>query len=468
MDCLPTSLSSINPYNNRYMNVLVIDEDDESFATIAGVLGDRSLGPVHRAFSLQEGIEVLEDAPDSVKLAVCNYRGKSKSLVELFARLSGDLPAIFFIDDSADAGLAVSRRVPLQMVSRNDWASFAERIEENLREGVLESKNIPDSEFLRVATKALSLNRPLAADIYLRLGSHRYCKRFRREDAFDAEDLQRGFHSRGVEYLYVHKSEFDVLMAGLNHELDQISADPDLAAEDAMAAAEDQLAVVHDVVGRIGFSPQVQELTKKIVEVTLRAIGSSPSLAELAQRMKVQEGKYISSHSLMLAEIACAIACRVGWSSSSSYMKLTLAAFLHDLSLTNNRLARMRRVSDVTEANGFTTEDGVAFRQHPIAAAEFARSLHQVPPDVDTIVLQHHEQPDGSGFPRGLFHQQISPLATIFVIAHDLLDYFLEFEGGNPSTNLFESFFEDRETFYAAGTFKKIQESLRTGKPLEV
>ena len=28
-------------------------------------------------------------------------------------------------------------------------------------------------------------------------------------------------------------------------------------------------------------------------------------------------------------------------------------------------------------------------------------------------MLQHHEQPDGSGFPRGLYHHQIAPLACV-------------------------------------------------------
>lgn len=102
-------------------------------------------------------------------------------------------------------------------------------------------------------------------------------------------------------------------------------------------------------------------------------------------------------------------------------------------------------------------------RNHPSAAAELARQLRQLPADVDTIVLQHHEQPDGSGFPRGLFSHQISPLACVFIVAQDLLNHFLDF--GNIGDDLLQAFLTRQEPRYAQGIFRKIHESLKTGEP---
>ena len=44
-----------------------------------------------------------------------------------------------------------------------------------------------------------------------------------------------------------------------------------------------------------------------------------------------------------------------------------------------------------------------------------------LPPRSLEIVLQHHERLDGSGYPYGLFEEQISPFAKIVMVA-DVLD----------------------------------------------
>jgi hypothetical protein len=66
--------------------------------------------------------------------------------------------------------------------------------------------------------------------------------------------------------------------------------------------------------------------------------------------------------------------------------------------------------------------------------------------------LEHHERPDGTGFPRGLFHHQIAPLSALFIIAHDLLGYFLQ---KGKDTNM-EEFIDTRAGLYTQGMFKKI------------
>ena len=82
---------------------------------------------------------------------------------------------------------------------------------------------------------------------------------------------------------------------------------------------------------------------------------------------------------------------------------------------------------------------------------------------MDTIVLQHHELPDGSGFPRGLYHHQISPLACVFIVAQDLLDFYLaNAASAHPKADVFQAFLAERETRYSSGTFKKILDSLKT------
>ena len=235
-----------------------------------------------------------------------------------------------------------------------------------------------------------------------------------------------------------------------------------LAARHALTA---NLSIAHDVVNRIGFTPEVQGLTKKTVNLALKLIGNSPALSPILTRLRKHQGKYITSHSLMLAEVSCAIAHRVGWGEPSVFMKLCFAAFLHDLALSDNVLAQFRTLSELKEAE-FGPEAVHVFRLHPIKAAEYASQFTGIPSDVDIILLQHHEQPDGGGFPRGLHHQQINPMAGIFIIAHDLLHFFIDQVPTNDRKDMLPLFLERNVVRYRDGLFAKIRNSLETGEPV--
>ena len=71
-------------------------------------------------------------------------------------------------------------------------------------------------------------------------------------------------------------------------------------------------------------------------------------------------------------------------------------------------------------------------------------------------MLQHHERPDGSGYPRGLNATQISPLGALFIIAEDLVHEALEGEGVTV-----DSFFTKKAPLYSRGQFKKIRLGFR-------
>src|SRR5207244_821722 len=104
--------------------------------------------------------------------------------------------------------------------------------------------------------------------------------------------------------------------------------------------------------------------------------------------------KYISSHSMMLGNLACTLAAAVGWSSETTFYKLSLASFLHDITLQNHELAGIQSLKELeTRKEEFKPAELQAYKNHPHAASEMAKQFSEVPPDVDTIIMQHHEQP---------------------------------------------------------------------------
>ncbi len=87
----------------------------------------------------------------------------------------------------------------------------------------------------------------------------------------------------------------------------------------------------------------------------------------------------------------------------------------------------------------------------------------ELAPDVDVIILQHHELPDGTGFPRGLHAKQISPLACLFIVAHEVVTVIMRNRDAGVDFQIRE-FLNDRKQVYATGNFKKVAVALAEAK----
>jgi response regulator RpfG family c-di-GMP phosphodiesterase len=153
------------------------------------------------------------------------------------------------------------------------------------------------------------------------------------------------------------------------------------------------------------------------------------------------------------------MASKLQWGSESTFQKLSLASFLHDITLENQALAEIQTLAELDpRMSEFTEKEIKAFREHPTVAADMAKRMSEIPPDVDTIIRQHHERPDASGFPRKLGHSYIAPLSCVFIVAHDLSQFVLK-EGDN-----FEiaKFIKEVSHKYKSSQFKKVLASIET------
>ena len=157
----------------------------------------------------------------------------------------------------------------------------------------------------------------------------------------------------------------------------------------------------------------------------------------------------------MTGFLACSIASQMQWGSETTFHKLTLAAFLHDIALDDNDLAACVTLKDA-QAPKFTEDQRKAFRDHPFASAEIAKKFSEVPPDVDIIIAQHHERHDGSGFPRGLGANYIAPLAAIFIVAHDMAQFALA-QGKQFNVGMYLGVARDK---YKTSQFRKVVQAI--------
>lgn len=122
---------------------------------------------------------------------------------------------------------------------------------------------------------------------------------------------------------------------------------------------------------------------------------------------------YTQGHCLRVADLACAVARRLGWSDRRLFW-FRVGALLHDV----GKIVIPAEI--LNKAGPLDPEEWVLMRSHPEAGVELLRGI-DFPEDVIPIVLSHHEKWDGTGYPAGLAGEAI-PLAARVLGLADVYD----------------------------------------------
>ena len=122
-------------------------------------------------------------------------------------------------------------------------------------------------------------------------------------------------------------------------------------------------------------------------------------------------------HSVLMAMVSIFLAIRAGWDEAQC-AKLAAAALLHDvgmLYMSNAWADAEYRLSE---------RERVQLAAHSITGSMVVQTMGAYPFSVEDAVLEHHECMDGSGYPRHLMGEAISPMGRILVVAEVVSAFF--------------------------------------------
>ncbi|HEY8279142.1 MAG TPA: HD domain-containing phosphohydrolase [Bdellovibrionota bacterium] len=281
----------------------------------------------------------------------------------------------------------------------------------------------PKREYCPVRMEILLLfGKSLSCDVFRKDTSGAYSKVYGPGDSItmDANTAKL----LGPENCFFLKfDDFAGFMRKMAEQMQTLSSQPEATFDlgNSVEATAGFHELLTNAVPELGFSSELQEATKASIDLAVKSLQSNPRLSDLLKALTELDSAYLSWHSTTLCYMACRLSSLMTWDSANTHFKLSLAAYLHDVTVKTPALERVRTVEELNamKVKGEVKEE---FREHPHVAAGLAREMSDFPGDVDHIIAQHHELPNGKGFPLGITHTKISPLASLFIIAHDLTD----------------------------------------------
>ena len=294
-------------------------------------------------------------------------------------------------------------------------------------------------------------------DLYMKLSDKKYVKVFNAGDAFTLSDAFR-FKSKGIESLYIANTDAEKFLQVFEQNIQLVLKSSQNSVKDLPEISLETLETVERISRGLGWTPEVITSAKQAVELAVKAIASEPDLYKLLKSKLANPSSLYSQHISLLSLISWGMSHQLGWQSESTQMKLGLAALMHDVAVDEAIYQNLgvwnKAASDPMNKNPEVSK----YRNHPIAAAELLMKMKGLPADVDQIILQHHESKDGLGFPRGLTSTRISPMATIFIISEDLINFISHSE--NIETAI-RNFIKEKTPVYNSGNFRKVFEAFK-------
>lgn len=442
------------------MQALVVKEERHVGDIICFLLESQFRLRAKRCPTASAALDLIRSEDPTLQLIICDDDVQNSDLFEFF-KASGKVISFITLKNT-ETPKAVLQYPDFIIGTANlkDVPKIIKDIiEKAIKKGQIRTDG-EDSEYCTLRTELLALSRPLKADVFVRLSDIRYVRVFQEGGVFSQNDLENYIVRKKIHNLFVRRKDCEKFFSGFEKELATV-ANSNPTVEKAAGLAKSVHEGVVELSQKLGFTPIVQEIAKRGVELSIKSATQNPALLRLLKTLTADGSSYSSSHAIAIAHVACTLSTTMDWPSGTTFQKLTYAAFFHDITLPKPSFSEIDSLKELEEKKEALTEQEIeAYKQHPESAAELVDHFKEVPQDVSTIIRQHHEQPDGKGFPKGLGSLHTSPLACLFIVAED----FVKFVHVNGPQDAAEHFLKQAKEKYSTGNFRGVIESFAKNK----
>lgn len=252
------------------------------------------------------------------------------------------------------------------------------------------AKLIPvDIQSFRNATRDISF------DVYLKLSEDNMAHIFSKATGLDYKRLAQ-YILKGVKDLYIRAEDFEVYKTFVARTADSIFHDPNTAPEKKIATLLNmteqnmsevftQLSVPEDTAGN----------AQKVVKNYVKLMVENPKTLAVILKLAAH-GEYLYYHSVATAIFSMFLAKAAGQFNQRTLEIVGMGGFLHDIGATQ---LPMEIIDSTVELN---SQQWKEMRTHPKLGLQMIENTPNIPDEVRYIVYQHHEEPNGQGYPNGL------------------------------------------------------------------
>lgn len=269
-----------------------------------------------------------------------------------------------------------------------------------------------EKDFILINLSILQcLRGPIPFDIFIERAPGAYTKIFKKGFYVDFERIKKYSEQKNVHSFSVEKRDYEgylALVARISH---------DFFENTEKNTVEEIVSVVKDVTD-LALLEVIQKnvVTQESLTYASNAIKGCVTTLGRDKTSLVRLLKLISAHpysfrhAISTAVFSLLLGKAAKMEGQRNLEILGLGALLHDIgmSLIN---------AQVEDKKDISPEEWKNIKSHPEVGKRMIDDIKTIPTECKLIILQHHEQPNGNGYPNNLYGRDIYYLAKIVAIA---------------------------------------------------
>jgi putative nucleotidyltransferase with HDIG domain len=269
-----------------------------------------------------------------------------------------------------------------------------------------------EKDFILVNLAILQqLKGPVPFDIYIERAPGAFTKVFKKDFYVDFDRIRKYIEEKKVQSFSVEKKDYDdylKLVAKISHSFFE-QAEKNTVEEIVSVVKDVADLTLLEVIEKNIVNEESVGYATNTIKGCLRTLGKDKN--SLVRLLKlVSAHPYSFRHALTTAVFSLLLAKAAKIEGVRNLEILGLGALLHDIGMGLIN-------TEIEDKKDLTPEEWKEIKSHPEVGKRMIEDIKNVPTEVKLIILQHHEQPNGNGYPNNLYGRDIFMLAKIVAIA---------------------------------------------------
>lgn len=322
-----------------------------------------------------------------------------------------------------------------------DWAK-----QQEFEESIVE---LDPEDFLPLKLRNFYLYEKVPFDVYVELTKTKYILAIKANKPYTQATIQ-DFQKRNIKTLYLEKNEH---LSFLENSIKKIGQSLNRGSfptkKRHIQSVIAGVLVGHQYLRDVGVSDSLKAFFELLIDQFTQILDEYGSLELLLLDFPMEHAD-LAEQAVLKALISEFLIKSLGWRSNLSRQKTGITSLLHDVFLEREEWSTIT-YSDHPDLDYLSTEQKENFLNHPKKAAEISQQFSQYT-EIDFIIEQHHEQPDGNGFPQGINSGKITQVSAVFILSSNFVTQ-LVINGITVGTirNILSGF----KNIYNVGNFKE-------------
>lgn len=432
---------------SKHLHFLVVDDEADIADLLCLFLSQEFSASFTIAHGGMDAIELLKQNSQEYSLVFSDFRmayGTGGDVLDFIRSQNLGIPFILATGDQLDEHPEIKNLPKVGYAQKPFDDQAIKREVKRLLD--MEPTTFLTSNYIGISVNTLLKIKRISCSLFVKLNDSKFVRIQNSGTVFETTEFER-MKNKGVDTLYVEQQEFAQFIAEFKGKVvnNMLFSGFQASTSEALLISSALQEVINGVVKNLGLSQETHEMAKKNILLVQSLIDRHENLQSIFAWALESEQGYCYQHSVLLSLLTCEAATNYNFENPYASEILALASFLHDSSLNDYQAKNEDRfLSAIMLGLKTNQEDLEIIKAHPTKAYEAANLWPHCPKEVLEIIQNHHERPDGTGFPLGLKAQEVSVFTACFIVCEDLVKSYLELKN---SERVIESWHKKQDLY---------------------